>query len=67
LILLSLVIHRQARFFLESYYSFDKGKPVEKRGRKAKDLKLYASIATTAWPPKAKPNIRWIDLSAFIA
>src|SRR5689334_19050841 len=29
-------------FFLEPYHcSFDKGKPVEKRGRKAMDLKLH--------------------------
>jgi hypothetical protein len=33
----SLVYH-QARF-LEPYHSFDKGKPAERRRRKAKDLK----------------------------
>jgi hypothetical protein len=32
--------------------SFDKGKPVERRGRKAKDLKLHISAVMTAWLPK---------------
>jgi len=52
---------------LETYYSYDKGKPVERRGRKAKGLKLcthidsYGSLAA-----EGETKIRWIDLSAFI-
>ena len=50
----------QARFFSEPYqHSFDKGKPVEKRGRKAKDLKLRYVAVMTAWLPKAI-YIHWI-------
>jgi hypothetical protein len=32
--------HSARLVLLEPYHSFDKGKPVERRGRKAKDLKF---------------------------
>ena len=57
----------QAQIFLESYYSFDKGKPVEKRRRKVKGLKLCTTNSYDSLAAEGETNIRWIDLSAFIA
>gem|GEM_PF-4166511 len=35
---------------------FDKGKPVERRGRKAMDLPSRACVTMTARPPKTDPQ-----------
>jgi hypothetical protein len=52
---------------LEPYHrSFDKGKPVERRGRKAMDLPLRISAAMIARLPKASEDNRFVNLSAFI-
>jgi hypothetical protein len=45
---------------------FDKGKPVERRGRKAMDLKLRSSTAKIARPPKTTLFGFRAGLSAFI-
>jgi hypothetical protein len=48
------LVKNQARFVEPFNLLFDKGKPVEKQGRKAMDLQSRKHVTTTARPPKTR-------------
>ena len=59
-IILASLANCQALFLNFTICSFDKGKPVERRGRKAMDLQLRTSVIMTARLPKASEDLRLV-------